>query len=630
MMNNNKDQMHPEDFRNMIIFAVLSVLIWFAYESFVGAPQAEQLKQAKAARAALIEKQPELMTPYKAMNRDVALKQAARIKFDNPEISGSISLKGGLIDDLSLKHYFKTLDKKENVVLLSPVEADHARYMDYGWVSKDKALNLPNTSTQWGIVDNDVLRPDFPVTLAWNNGQGLRFERIISVDQEYLFTITQKVINTTAQNVELFPYALVSQKDIPADHVAMWIAHEGPMGFIGDSLEQMNYTAMKKEPSTKLEADTGWIGISDKYWLTALIPTQNQMAKYRFQYTPDPVTKERNIFQTDITGAASVIPAGGVAENTYRMYAGAKKVLTLQKYQDEMGIRNFDLAVDFGWFWFLTYPLFLALHYIGLLVGNMGAAIILLTIVIRSAVFPLTNISYRSFAKMKVVGPQVAALKVQYADDKEQLQAEIVKIYQREGVNPMSGCLPILVQIPIFFSFYKILFTTIEIRHAPFMGWIQDLSAQDPTSVFNGFGLIPWDPPSALMIGAWPCMMLIVMLLQKKLNPPPQDKVQRHMMNFFPFFITLIMSGFASGLVIYWTFSAAMSVLQQVFIMRSMNVPVYFFEKDRHEELEAQTAAANAEALEKAKEAKKSSETKVEEAPIKVSKPKPKKKKKKK
>ncbi len=582
-MMNDKDKMHPEDIRNLIIFGILSITIWFLYETYVLAPQAKAIKEAKKARSELIQKNPQIIELSKEINREevISATKENRIPFKNNEIFGTISLKGAMIDDLSFSQYYKTLEKKENITLLSPDKTKGARYVDYGWVTNDKNIKLPDAQTIWNVKDNDILRPDLPITLFWDNGQGFRFERIINIDENYLFTITQKVYNNSGKDVELYPYALITQTGIPEDYAGTRISHEGPIGFIGDELYSLSYSSMEKKPSRKIESENGWIGISDKYWLTALIPTQNQLSKFRFKYTNNPIKKSLSRYQTDFTGAAMNLPAGSTIENSYNIYAGAKKVLMLEKYQKEIGVEKLDLAVDFGWFWFMTYPLFLALHYLGLLVGNMGVAIIILTAILRIAVFPLTNISYRSFAKMKLVAPQITALREQYKDDKEKLQAGIIELYQKEGVNPMSGCFPILIQIPIFFAFYKILFSTIEIRHAPFFGWIKDLSAPDPTSVFNLFGLLPYDVPQFLMIGAWPCLMLIVMLIQKSLNPPPQDKLQRDIMNLFPFFVTFIMAGFASGLVIYWTFSALFSIIQQMIIMKSMGVPIYIFNKDK-------------------------------------------------
>lgn len=592
-MNNNKDQMHPQDVRNLIIFAIASLAIWFLYETYILGPQTKALQEAKKARAELLLNDPELMEEAKEITREDALAQSERIYFRNDEVSGSMPLKGGVIDDLSLNKYFKTLEKKENVHVLTPANVKYTRYINYGWVSGDRKLALPDASTQWQIKDNNLLQPDLPVTLFWDNGQGIRFERIISLDKEYVFKITQRVINNSGDPVYLYPYSLITQTNLPENAFPRWIAYEGPMGFIGGELEQIGYGGMVKEPNKKIEAETGWIGFSDEYWFTALMPEQGKMTKFRFKHTPDPFKKKNKNkkYQTDYTGSEIMIENGRETEYTHHIFVGAKQVLILEKYQKTLGVDNLDLAVDFGWFWFLTYPFFLALHYLGLFVGNMGVAIILLTILLRSAVFPLTRVSYHSFAKMKVVAPQITELRDKYNDDKEKLQAEIVQLYQREGVNPMSGCLPIIAQIPIFFAFYKVILITIELRHAPFFGWIQDLSAKDPTSIFNLYGLFDYDVSWLPAIGIWPSLMLVAMLMQKKLNPPPQDSTQRFMMNIFPFFITFIMSKFASGLVIYWTLSATLSVMQQAYIMRSLGVPIYIFNKDKFkEELEAKSA----------------------------------------
>ena len=544
-MQNKKDQMHPEDMRNLLIFAVASVLIWMAYEMFILGPQTKAMKDVQKARAEFIENNPEMNKPIEFITRDKALSQTKRLVFKNGEVQGSINLRGGVIDDLSLSQYFETLEKKENVKLLSPVQTERSRQVDYGWVSKNKSLQLPNAQSEWRVRGNRELSVEAPVTLVWENGQGLRFERHIDLDEHYVFKITQRVVNKSGQAVELYPYALVVQTSIPKDYQYMWITHEGPMGYLDGSLEQMNYSAMEDEPEYAVTAERGWIGFSDKYWLTALIPQQDKTHKFRFKYTQDLRDKKLSRYQTDYTGAPVMIENGQSAENTYHLYAGAKKVLMLEEYQEKLGIDYLELAVDFGWFWFFTYPFFLALHYLGLFVGNMGVAIIILTFCIRMAVYPLTSVSYRSFAKMKVVAPQITELREKYSDDKAKLQEAIVELYQREKVNPMSGCLPILIQIPIFFAFYKILLSTIEIRQAPFYGWIQDLSAPDPTSIFNLFGLLPFDPP--IMIGAWSCFMLAAMLVQKKLNPPPQDDMQRMMMNIFPFFITFIWRALPRG-----------------------------------------------------------------------------------
>lgn len=588
-MMNNKEKMHPEDIRNLIIFVVLSGLIWFLYETYVLKPQSAALKNAKTARVELIENNPDLYKDVEFTPREKLIDMNERVAFKNKAIFGSINLRGGRIDDLSLNGYYETLAKEKHVALLSPNKAAHARYIDYGWVSSDKSLKLPDSETLWSVDGNRELNTDFPVKLVWDNGQGLEFERKIEMDKQYVIRISQTVRNKTQKEVALHPYALISQVGIPEGTMQAWTFHEGPMGFIGGTLIEKSYNGLKAEKISQVEAPRGWIGFSDKYWLTALIPEQDTTSEYRYKFTPDPLRTVRDRYQVDFTGEEISIPAGGQRENVYHMYTGAKKALLLKDYSKSLGVDSLDLAVDFGWFWFLTYPFYLMLHYAGLLTGNMGVAIIIMTLIVRGAVFPLTRISYRSFARMKVVSPQISELRKTYGDDKEKLQQEIIALYQKEKVSPLSGCLPILVQIPIFFAFYKVIFVTIEIRHAPFFGWIQDLSSKDPTSVFNLFGLLPYDVPSFLVIGVWPCLMLVATLMQKQLNPPPQDRIQKDMMVLFPFFITYVMSNFASGLVIYWTVSAFMGIAQQTYIMRSMGVPIYVFNKEHYrKELEQQ------------------------------------------
>ncbi len=586
------DKMHPEDMRNMIIFAVIAIVLYFAYNTLFMKPHTEAMKQQRIAQqqqeqlhqlaiangeAAKIE----ILPREEILEKDK--KTGGRLVINNDHIFGSISLTGGRLDDIAFKDYFETLEKKNNVVLLSPRETQSPRVIEYGWVPADKTVKVPGAETRWRVQGNQDLTPSTPVTLSWNNGSGLRFERQIALDENYVFTVTQRVVNNTGAGVTLYPYALISQTGLPAHLQNARILHEGPMGYIGDELVEPTYKDMKKTPQTTAQGDSGWIGIVDKYWLTALIPPQGQQAKYTFNYKPDPVDEARGRYQTDFLGAAVKIAPGQSGETTSHVFTGAKRVLLLNKYKKELNVPNLDLAVDFGMFWFMTKPFFYILHWLGQHVGNMGIAIILLTILIRSAAFPLTNTSYRSFAKMKKVSPQVLELREKFSDDKEALQKELIALYQREGVNPMAGCIPIILQIPIFFALYKTVFVTIEIRHAPFFGWIQDLSAPDPTSVFNLFGLLPYEVPHFLMIGVWPCLMLITMIIQKKLNPPPQDQFQRDMANYFPFIITFVLSKFASGLVVYWTFSAMLSVIQQMIIMRSLGVPIHLFGETEEE-----------------------------------------------
>ncbi len=598
-----KDQMHPSDMRNMFIFFVLAALLYFSYNAFILKPQREAMekqtkieKQLKASGQDVTGKKIE---PIKS--RDEVLQasdvEGGRINFKNADIRGTIDLKGGRIDDVILNNYFETLKNKKNVSVLSPKGTKGPRSVEYGWLAKDSAFGVPDKDTVWKIAGNGNLSPDNPVTLQWSNNSGLTFERRISIDDQFLFTITQRVINNSGKPVTLYPYGLISQKGIPPTFQGTWVSHEGPIGFIGDKLFSKSYGHMRKATKEAAWAQEGWLGYTDKYWLTALVPPQGQDVKYSYGYA-GPTKDPDNVgqYQADFLGAPLELQAGQSGEVESRLFVGAKRVFVLKDYATEQNIKRLDLAVDFGWFWFMTIPFFYILHYLGLWFGNLGAAIIIMTIMIRGAVFPLTNTSYRSFAKMKKVAPQVTEMREKYGDDKQKMQQELIAMYQREGVNPMSGCLPIILQIPIFFALYKTFFVTIEIRHAPFFGWIQDLSAADPTSIFNGFGLIPWDPPSILMIGVWPCLMLLAMIVQKKLNPPPQDPLQRDMANYMPFLFAFIMARFPAGLVIYWTCSALIGVIQQMIIMKSMDVPIHLF-GETQEEKDAKKAVDEGPAL---------------------------------
>lgn len=602
-MKPNNNQMQPGDNKNLIIFMLVSVMLYFIYDTFILSPHADELRAIKAqqAQTAAIEVPggPAAINnaPQEIKSVAEALSQSQNIALQNGSITGSVSLTGGQLNNITLNDFYKTLDKKENVQILAPQGTQFPRSIEYGWVSADTAIKLPTAKTIWTIAGaSNTLTQDTPVTIIWNNGQGLRFERTLSIDDAYAITIQQNVVNNSGKQVTLFPYGLLSQKGIPADHEDRFISHEGPIAYAGGELEEHKYKKLRKEGRFDFDADNGWIGTSDKYWLTALIPPQGQQTKFRMHYVGTPPKKKQpdtGRYQADFTGAAVTIAAGQSASVESHAFIGPKRVIMLKEYSKKLGVPKLDLAVDFGIFWFFTIPFFYALHYIGLFVGNMGVAIIILTLIIRTMASPLTYTSYKSFAKMKMVMPQVNALKEKHGDDKQAVQKEMMALYQREGVNPAAGCVPILLQIPIFFAFYKILFITIEVRHEPFFGWIHDLAAADPTSIFNLFGLIPWDPPSFLMIGVWPVLMLVAMQIQRKLNPPPTDAIQRDMAKWFPFMMTFIMAQFASGLVIYWTVSAFFGVAQQMFIMRKMGVPIHLLGETTDEELVEAKAGKN-------------------------------------
>lgn len=577
----NKDY-HPQDLRNLMIFIAMSVLLWFAYDHFVMKPKVESMRAAQAQQTEqLASFTPEQLDAQKEKPRDAVIGASERIAFDNGTVYGTINLTGARLDDLNLHHYHTSVERTKTVAVLSPAGGPFPRYLEYGWVAQGNNIKVPDGGTQWQVQGNNKLTQDTPVTLVWNNGQGLRFENIVSLDAEYGFSVEQRVVNNSGADVTLYPFALVTEHGLPKDFAPRWIIHEGPIGYLGGELIEYDYDDVTDKRQDAHDASTGWIGITEKYWLAALVPPQGEAAKYRFTHTPPAVPGAKDRYQTDVMGAGRTIGAGETASYTMNSFVGAKKVSLLEQYEKKWGVAHFDLAVDFGLFYFLTRPFFFILNLFYGLVGNFGVAIIMFTVVLRICVFPLANTSFKSFAKMRQVSPQMYELRAQYKDDKKKLQEELVKLYQREKVNPMAGCLPILVQIPIFFALFKVLSNTIEMRHAPFFGWIQDLSMPDPTSVFNLFGLIPWNPPQFLMIGIWPCLMLITMLIQRQLSPPPQDKTQAMVINMMPWMMTFILASFASGLVIYWTFNNLFSVIQQYIIMKNMGVEVHLFKKDK-------------------------------------------------
>lgn len=576
---------HPQDLRNLIIFIACSVLLWLAYDHFIMKPKVQAMRAAQKIEAT----QRAQMTPaqieeQKEKPRAEVIARSERLSFDNGKIYGTINLTGARLDDVHLHDYYTAVDKKDNVLVLSPAGGPYPRYVEYGWVAQDAKTKVPDASSVWQGQGNGKLEAGKPITVTWNNGQGLRFEKTFTLDQEYGVNVKQRVVNNSGASVTLFPFALVTEHGLPAEYFHRFIIHEGPVGYIGGELVERKYDDVKENPREDFDSNTGWIGITEKYWLAALVPDQAEAMKYRFIHTPAQTSAGKDKYQTDVMGAARVIPAGASADFAINTYVGAKKVSTLETYEENWKVAHFDLAVDFGLFYFLTRPFFFIINFFYGLVGNFGVAIIMFTVLLRICVFPLANTSFKSFAKLRQVSPQMYELREKYKDDKQKLQEELVALYQREKVNPMAGCLPILVQIPIFFALFKVLSNTIEMRHAPFFGWIQDLSAPDPTSIFNLFGLIPWTPPQFLMIGIWPCLMLLTMIVQRKLSPPPQDKTQAMIINMMPWLMTFVLAGFASGLVIYWTFNNLLSVIQQYIIMKNMGVEVHLFSKDKENE----------------------------------------------
>ena len=497
-----------------------------------------------------------------------------RVKIDAPQVEGSISLLGARLDDLVLKDYRETTEPDSPLVrLLEPRSDAHPYYIQYGWTAPaDEAVKLPDNDTVWG-ASSETLAPGSPVTLSWDNGAGLTFQIALSVDDEYMFSVRQTVKNATGQPVSLFPWSRI-RRDYKPVVAGYYVLFEGLLGVVDGTLQETTYDKAKSEGDKKgglaYEATStgGWAGITDKYWLASLIPDQALSQKVNFRHIED----HGDRYQVDyITTDALSVAAGGEAATTSHAFAGAKVVTLLDRYQRELHIPSFDKAVDFGWFYFLTKPIFFALDFFNSLFGNFGVAILVFTVLVKALFFPLANYSYRSMSKMKLLAPKMTALRERFKDDPQKMQQEMMGLYKAEKVNPASGCLPMLVQIPVFFSLYKVIFVTIEMRQAPFFGWIRDLSQPDPTNVFNLFGIIPFDPAAfipLLHLGAWPLIMGLTMFLQQKMNPPPPDPVQARLFQFMPIIFTFMMAKFPAGLIIYWSWNNTLSVAQQWLIQR--------------------------------------------------------------
>ena len=578
------------DQRNLILAVAISIAIVLAFQYFYEVPRVQQLADQQAAQQAL-EPAPVpgaevplpsdvpappgtpvtsvTQTAVAAASRDAVLAEVPRVRIESPRLHGSITLTGGRIDDLTLADYRETTDPESpEITLLSPAGATRAYYAEFGWVPADSGTAVPVAATEWR-ADRGTLAPGEPVTLSWDNGAGLRFTRRIALDENYMFTVTQAVKNSGVAPVTLYPYGLISRSETP-ETLGFYILHEGLLGVFDGTLLEIDYDDLQEDGKQNVSSTGGWIGITDKYWLMALLPDQSDPFNGRFFHTlRDGIDK----YQVDFQRGAVVVPAGGTAEVTDRLFAGAKEVQLINEYDEEFEIVRFDLVIDWGWYPFLTKPIFIALDYFNRWLGNFGLAILLLTIIIKALFFPLANKSYKAMSKMKKLQPKMTELRERYGDDKARMQKEIMLLYKAEKVNPMSGCLPIVVQIPVFFALYKVLFVTIEMRHAPFFGWIKDLSAPDPTSLVNLFGLLPFDSPEFLAIGVWPLIMGLTMLLQQRLNPQPADPMQAKIMMALPIVFTFIFARFPAGLVIYWVWNNVLSIAQQWIIMRKMGVP---------------------------------------------------------
>ena len=554
------------DQKNLFLALALSLVILIGFDYLTPRPQppaqeAEQTDLTPHPDAGLSSFGPSV----EYVSRADALQNSPRVRIDTPSLSGSLSLKGGRIDDLTLKDYRIHADPTApNIKLLHPKGSQSPYYAEFGWVStsSDQSILLPNADTLWRS-SADTLTDTTPIVLSWDNGHGLTFRRTIRVDQDFLFTITDSVQNNRNTEITLFPYGLIARGSTPRTE-GFYILHEGPLGVLEGALKEVTYQDLKEEKLSEYNSVGGWLGITDKYWLTAIDLPQQTESKVRFLYSG----QGQDRYQTDFLGAAQTIAPNQEVRFSTNFFAGAKKVSLLDRYTADQNIDRFDLAVDFGWFYFLTKPFFLALQFLNGFLGNFGLAILAFTVVLRIILYPLANKSYQAMNRMKVLQPKIKALQERFQDDRARMQQEMMTLYREEKINPLAGCLPILIQIPVFFALYKVLFVSLEMRHAPFYWFIQDLSAPDPSNVFTLFSLLPWSPPSFLHLGILPIIMGLTMWIQQKLNPAPTDPIQAKVMTFLPIIFTFMLASFPAGLVVYWTWNNILSIAQQWSIMR--------------------------------------------------------------
>ena len=553
------------DTKNIVAAISLSAAVIVLYSLFFAPPPITKENMAEGNKVEQNSDTPSLDQKENVaeISREEALNQSERINFENESIVGSISLKGGIIDDLTFKQYNVSLDSQEKVTLLSPRNSKDGYLIESGFITSDKNVEIPNSNSIWKVSGNNKLTDQSPIKISWTNDQGITFEKEIALDDKYLFSIKQSVINPTDKKYDFYTYGQIIRNEMP-DISNFYILHEGLVATLDDELIEEDYDDIQEKKFSRT-AQKGWLGIGDKYWVTSLIPPREKEFKTTFDY--------KDKFRANFVSTEPLeLNENSLIEETLQIIVAAKRVDVIDGYAESLNIDKFDLTIDWGFLYFITKPLFFGIDYFFKLLGNYGLAIIAITICIRLAFFPLANFSFRSMAKMKALQPEMARLKELHKDDKMKLQQAMMALYKKEKVNPMSGCLPILVQIPVFFALYKVLFVTIEMRQMPFYGWIQDLSERDPTSLFNLFGLLPYDVPSFLVIGAWPVAMGVSMWVQQKLNPAPTDPMQAKIFMFFPLFLTIILAPFPAGLVIYWTVNNILTMAQQVFIMKRTTV----------------------------------------------------------
>jgi len=548
---------------NLISAIVLSMGIIFGWQYFYDKPRLKALEQQQKVYTEQVQEFKKNNTQLEVTKEEIPIISSNRILINSEVLSGSISLKGLRFDDLILLKYKQDLSKDSNpVVLFSHSQSEEAYFAEIGWFNNSSDSNLPNSETIWQ-ADGDKLTPDRPINLSWTNKDGVKFFITINIDSDYLFTINQTTENSSNQPISVQYYGLINRKYVEKEKQVN-ILHQGPIGVIDGRLKEYSFDDLKDKKKEKFSASVvDWVGITDKYWLTSLIPDKMYTYSSNFNYaTKNGAAK----YQVDFISPAKIIGVGEKSTISQKLFAGAKKVDLLDKYEKQYNIKLFDRAIDFGWFYIITKPVFNAMNFFYSYVGNFGVSILIVTVIIKLLMFTLANKSYRSMKKMKNLQPEVERIKSLYADDKMKLNQEIMALYKRQKVNPIAGCLPLVVQIPVFFSIYKVLYVTIEMRQAPFFGWIKDLSVPDPTSIFNLFGLLPYSLPSFLMIGAWPIFMAITMFLQQRMSPDPADPIQAQVMKFMPLVFLIMFSSFPAGLLIYWSWNNILSIIQQYYI----------------------------------------------------------------
>src|ERR1700738_4714254 len=607
------------DNRNTILAVILSGLVLIGWQYFFNIPQREKQRAAQQAQSEMVKPAPQpgsTTTPQTdampapsanapatnqpasaapVVSRDTAIASTPRVKIDTPRVTGSISLRGARIDDLALVQFRETVDPASPaIVLYSPSGTPNPYYAEFGWVpAAGSTVKLADRDTVWQQEGSGSLTPATPLTLKYDNGDGLTFRRTIAIDDRYLFTVKDDVTNVSNAPVTLYPFALISRHGTP-QVAGYYILHEGLIGYLGEEgLQEYGYKKIDDAKAVSFKVTNGWLGITDKYLASALLPDTNAQLQARFSSN---LVGTVRTYQTDYLQDAQTVAIGGTASANARLFAGAKEASVvginfivggLGGYNKQLDLNHFDLLIDWGWFYFITKPMFLALDFFYHLVGHFGIAILLVTVLVKLLFFPLANKSYASMAKMKSVQPQLAALKERYPDDRVKQQQEMMEIYKKEKINPIAGCLPVALQIPVFFSLYKVLFVSIQMRHAPFFGWIKDLSSPDPTNLFTLFGLLHFDPTQLplfghyLALGVWPIIMGITMWVQMKLNPTPPDPTQQMIFGWMPLIFTFMLAGFPAGLVIYWAWNNLLSVLTQSFIMRRNGVKVELFDNLR-------------------------------------------------